>query len=373
MRVFDTYYFNIIDKVSFKDTKPYLDKMLAEVGYCYNSIGFAVYNVIDEATRKNVLAKYPSLSKYSFFEDCSGIPTYGLSSFTENWRSGEIHVNKEDWDVISALFSKIPRPYNFTFGQLILDGINWFEDSDDSILPDFNYKVGRIPLQEIPPFTSSRIMQLRIYDDGKKYNRIYVTVEVTNGNEPRSSKEIIARLIPYLGEPVNTARKCIFAREELEGFNKLKELHREKLSELAKEALPTAKCKKHAYPSNSLTVIPHVADKFTLDKAFKGTGFERQKGTPNWLHLYSCIDDCGFLYEAYTQKLTSCNVFRFWIEISGYNFKIRYENEDYYVEQEGESLEILKKIAEFCVSLREEYSRELAKDFGNTPKWYYID
>ena len=32
MRVFDTYYFNIADKVSFQETKPYLDQMLSELG-----------------------------------------------------------------------------------------------------------------------------------------------------------------------------------------------------------------------------------------------------------------------------------------------------------------------------------------------------
>ena len=36
MRVFDIYWFNIADKVKFKDTQPYLKNMLPEYGFTWS-------------------------------------------------------------------------------------------------------------------------------------------------------------------------------------------------------------------------------------------------------------------------------------------------------------------------------------------------
>lgn len=363
MRVFDTYYFNIIEKTSFKDTKPYLENMLGELGYSYKNIAFLLYDVPSNRDLiEKVKTRLPALEKYYFVSD-----DYGFTSFSTDWRNGKIYAQKDDWKDVSTLFSKIPRTYNFAFGKLILDNINWFGESDVSIAADCGYVWNDIPTRHEPPFKSSRIMQLRYFDDGKKFNHIYVTVEVTADGEPRDSGAIFKKLAPYLGEPLEKKRECVLSPEEFEKYNKLNEIYMERLKKLCESDMPASKgC------IYSKEIIPHVADKFTLDKAFKGTGFTRQKGTPNWLHLYSCIDERGLLYEAYTQKISTGNEFRFWIEISGCNFKIQYEHSDYFVEREGESLEILGEIARFCVKLRETFGAELAGDFGSTPEWYNI-
>lgn len=363
MRVFDIYYFNIIEKVSFGQTMPYLEKMLSELGFSYQNIAFTLYDVIKDAQKK-ALEKLPSLGKYSFsiVRD-----EYGLCSYRTNWREGDVYADKADHDDIFVLFSKVPRPFNFSFGHLILDGINWFPDSENIIgaADDWIYRRSYPPASELPFFSNS-ITQYRDFEDGKKINLISVCVDVTDKDRPRSSRAVIEKLIPYLGEPQRCSRKCSFSREERERFNAFEKEEQRHFSELAKSELPV--------PKNiaSDTKLTHVADKFTLDKAFKGTAFTRQKGQPNYLHLYSFTDERGFLYEAYTQRLeVGINSFRVWVKILGYNFELSSREIDYKVTEEGESLEILKQFAEFCVKLSKEYGGALAEKFGETPAWYY--
>lgn len=366
MRVFDTYYFNIAEKVSFAKTKPYLETMLSETGFSYKNMAFMLYS-LDDKPQKKALATFPSLEKYSFFYHEKGdYPHWGFTSCSEGWREGKFHADKNDEDVISALFSKIPHTVNFD-GYLILDGINWFPDSGDTIDHDADYPY-KLPVTNWLPFRSNRIVHYRNFDDGKKYNIVSVCIEVTDIDEPRNSRAVIEKLIPYLSEPSKFERKCNFPSEETSRFKASEIAECERLAQLAESSLPVSK--PHTVPQPD-PKPPHIADKFTLEKAFKGTGFTRQKGQPNWLSLYACVDERGFLYEAYVQKLTVTNDFRVWVEISGYNFKIATDMKDYYVTEDGESLVILKQFAEFCVRLRGEYSKTLAEIFGETPAWHY--
>ncbi len=373
MRVFDTYYYNIIDKVSYKETKPYLEQMFKEQGFSYKNISFMLNDFRKEYVEK-VLSKFPTLKKYEFMEDGSGMTDYGITSIRENWKSGEVHTDKEDWQDISMVFSKIPRPYNFSSGKLILDGIDWFGDSDESVaITNWDYERDSFPTAYTPPFISNRILQYRSYDDGKKRNRISVTIEVTGEAGTLDSISIVNKLEPYLGTYNGFERLCTFDREEYQTYKELEKKHCEKVKELGNSFLPESnlaqRLRRNMFDD---TTIPNVANKVTLDKVFKETRFKREKGQPNWLHQYSFVDDNGYKYDAYTQKISCGNEFRCWIEISGYNFSIEYRHEDYIVEEEGESLDILRAFARFCDKMVDDYSEELKADFGRTPEWYQI-
>ena len=340
--------------------------MLSDIDYQYQNISFLLKDVVDD-TRKKALLKFPSLEKYSFQELYS--MSYGLTSLTPNWHEGKIHADESDWPEISAAFSKIPHILNFSTCKLILDGINWFPDADISFAVDYHESRS---VHEYPvgiPFLSNRIMHYRMFDDGRKVNRIAVCIEVTAEPEPRDSKHIIEKLIPWLGEPVGMKRQCLLSEEEFENCQKCKPIHMEKLKAGANAFLPESK---NLDILTSEEKIPHVADKFALNKAFKNTGFERQKNTPNWLHSYTCKDEHHYLYQAHVQKLSTLpNCFRFRMTISGFNFAVGFSHEDYHVTSKEEALAIVRKIAEYCVKVRDEYGSELAKDFGMTPEWYY--
>lgn len=367
MRVFETYYYNIIDKVIYKETKPYLEQMLNELGYSYKNLAFTLYDLRKDANEK-VFSKFPTLKKYEF----EGQGDYGISSIRENWQTCKIHADEKDLQDVSAVFSKIPRPYNYSFGKLILDQINWFDDSDESIaISDWNYKTDSVPTIFNLPFESNRIIQYRSYDDGKKINNIEVTVEVTKDDGIRDSSIVLKRLEPYIGTYTGFERTCTFNKEEYQKFRELENNHSEKIKVIGNSFLPESNymelLKKHM---NDYIQIPHVADKTTLNKVFKGSRFERIKGQPNWLHLYSFKDSNNYKYDAYIQKISFRNEFRCWLEITGYNFHIKYEHEDYIVEEENVSSDILKVFVQFCNKMIDEYSKELIKDFGKTPDWF---
>lgn len=369
MRVFDSYYFNIIDKVSFGETMPYLEKMLSELGISYKGIGFDLYDLTDEAGPKAV-EMFPALAKYTFSEK-----GYGLMSYTENWREGEIYADPADIGDITAMLSKVPEKLQFWFGKLVFGGVKWFEDSDDTIVPELDY-TRKYPHKD-KPFLLNGIVPLFSRDKSKKLNRVCVCIEVKDEAQVKAAREIIEKMSSYFGEIEQFSRRCVFTEEETESVKSFKKEERTRLRELAKNSLPEPRPHKpwanpHVMPQPD-PKLNHVADKFTLDKAFKGTAFSRQKGQPNWLSLYSFTDEHGFLYEAYVQKLTYCitNDFRVWAAVSGCNFSLTSGSIDYYVTEEGESLEILKQFAEFCVKLSEEYGGELAEKFGETPAWYY--
>ena len=374
MRVFDTYYFNIADKVSFQETKPYLDRMLAELGYRYTDIAFMLIENPDAFGAKpkptdKLFKAMPGMKKYYFTESGPGITETGVTSFHADWRDGHIHADREDWDEIARTFAGVPRPYKFGMGELILDGVNWFDDSDGSLaVSDWTYNRDTIPLKVA--FLSNRIMQMRFYGDGKKYNTICVTVEVTAPDGIRDSRPVIEKLEPWLGQPFKQERECDFDRET---FTKLKELcalHSEALKQTEASMLPES-----PHTIRDVRFSPklnHVADKYLTEKAFKGTGFTRDKGQPNWLHIYSCTDENGFLYEANVQKLSGINAFRCWIEISSHNFGIHSDLfKDYYVSEEQQSADILKAFADFCVWVRDSYGEKLLKDFGKKPAWFH--
>ncbi len=367
MRVFDTYFFNIVDKVCFQETKPYLDHMLAELGYSCGNIAFMLYSPFSKPTER-LFKDMPGMKKYYFTESGSG--ETGVTSFHADWRDGHVHADKEDWDAIARVFAGVPRPYNFSFGKLILDGISWFGDSGESAaVSDWEYDRDTIPLIHEPLFLSNRIMHMRFYNDGKKRNSVSVTIEVTSSDGIRDSGPVIEKLEPWLGKAGKPYRECTFDKDEFARQKELCALHSEALEQAGRSMLPdTPKNDKSIYPEKKLN---HVADKYSTEKAFKGTGFTRVKGQPNWLHLYACVDENGFLYEASVQKLSFMNVFRCWIEVSGCNFAVSSDIfKEFYITEEQEALDIVHQFADFCVWVREHYGEKLLADFGRTPAWY---
>ncbi len=379
MRVFDTYYFNIADKVSFQETKPYLDRMLSELGYRYTDIAFMLienpyaFGAKPKPTDK-LFKAMPGMKKYYFTESGPSITETGVTSFHADWWDGHIHADRGDWDEIARTFAGVPRTFRFLSGKLILDGVNWFDDSDSSLaVSDWDDDRKSNPLRV--SFLSNQIMQMSSFGEGRKRNTIIVTIEVTSSDGIRASRPVIEKLEPWLGKPYRTAisndtvwRQYTFAKDEFARQKALCLLHDKALERAGELALPKSP---HTIGNIPDKKLEHVADRYATEKAFKDTGFTRVKGQPNWIHLYSSTDENGFLYEANVQKLTGMNAFRCWIEVSSCNFGVHSDPfKDYYVSEEQQSADILKAFADFCVWVRDSYGEKLLKDFGKKPAWY---
>lgn len=366
MRVFDTYRFNIADKVKFKDTQPYLKNMLEELGLSWSDLAFSSTATSSDPVIAKTVEKFPNLKKY--YHSTESDPT--VCSYTENWFNGELFADKTDYDDIFTLFSKIPRPFNIPFGHILLNGVNWFGEKSAAPVPDWAWEEADLSKLSYVHYFSDFIAQHRSFDDGLKYNNISVCIETTADPEPRDSTAVIEKLIPYLGKPVRSRTDCVFSKEDFSRYRELSIKHSEYLRNLLTSTLPNPK--DYPYPSEHIPPIPHLADLLTMKKAFAGTGFTHKKGNPGWLGEYDCRDSHGYLYQAYIQKLSDGYTFRVWLEISGHNFEIRTPIElDYHMKEEGESLPILREFALLCAKIRDEYGDKLAEDFGDTPEWYY--
>lgn len=366
-RIFDTYLYNIADKVSFGQTTPYLEQMLEELGYSYSGLGFSLHTVNRSEVFEKMLQQFPSLEKYYFTEDFDGSVDPYLSSFSEDWRSGAIHADREDEDDIIALFSKIPQQYEIPFGTLILDGINWFADSDPSLAVEFRSKQGKHPTLTDPPFKSNRIMHLRDFDDGQKYNTIKVCVEATDAPTPRSTAEIVHKLRPYLGDPKWSGRSCVFSQEEQAHFMKCSRELTEHLCELADAALPPASTNPTPHASGQLFV--HLTDKRMVRRAFANTCFEPQKNAAGSENILTCVDSHGYLYKVTVYRNPAFNEFQMELQISGCNFSVSCSR-TYDVSLESKAQENLRAFSAFCMDMVDSFSEELASAFGDTPEWY---
>ena len=380
MRTFDWYSFNIADKAQFKGAKPYLENMLSELGYSYERLGFSLRGT--KETVAKAVKKYPSLWKYYIIDDSHDLHIPTLTSFGSDWQEGNLYASPGDKEDISALVSAIPRPINLCDSILALDGIRWFSDSRDDTLIDYEdlYKRNHsldgnwpMPNCHLFPVLSNHITLRRFSDSGTKEVIVSVCMEKGSGDPD----EILERMKPYLGEPARRERKRVYLPDEANLRSLQESRHTAKLVAWMTASMPASRVRERMMrmdtilqPGNILALtmelpIPHICDKFTLDKAFQGTGFLRKKGVPNWLQCYTCQDAHGYLYEAYAQRLSRRNMFRVSLHISGDHFKVGcFVPDDYYVTEKGESLPILQAFAACCVKVREEYSPQLAKDFG---------
>lgn len=374
MRVFDSYTYNIIEKVKYKDTKKYIDRMLEELGLCYQNIGFGmVCGPVGKAVEK-----YPALAKYRCLEDeerpsAQLYTNELLTSYSKNWAKGEIYADSEDFEVISELFTKIPRTFNFGFSNMILGGIDWYGGCDLTPAIEYNEFCGERPLSRPYYFTGNEIMLNREYDYGNKLNKVIVSVEATASLAPKDTGDVVDRLRPYLGEPEVVSRTCRLSEEELKRSRELQSKYKERMEALFQAVAENRKSDDSSNISLGI-VIPKIAEKKKIKKAFQNTGFEmgNRKGLLPGMNRVVGTDSHNYKYEIIFDRGTVFgNHFSFNFMVMGCHFTISLSQIDFYVKSEEEAEQIIGKLAELCVQARDKLEDEMAAEFLDTPDWYW--
>lgn len=368
MRVFDTYAFNLADRVTFAKAAAYLTDMLAETGFTAPKTAFSVYATGESVPQKAAEA-CPFLCKYAQ----KGDGTCGFTSADTDPAAcdrGKIFAEESDRAEICALFAKIPHRLNIPFCTLIFGGIRWFQDSRDDAVPESrSERRFRNPFLIPGSMYCNSVRLSRSYDDGRKLVSVSLCIEVTGEDAPRDPSEILAKLAPYLGEPELKNRVCVFDdAAEWERLHALEQTHRTALSAQIRAAMPAP-----INPSAGMRDAEQHAKTALLDRIFRGTGFIKQKGYPGWLSCYACTDAHGFCFEAYVQRVSAFGEFRVWLEVTGCNFTMRelpFPSLDYAGTDPETAKSILSRFAACCVSARDTYAAALAEDFGNTPDWF---
>lgn len=373
MRVFDSYSYNIIEKVIYKDTKKYIDRMLEELGLCYQNIGFSVeYGPVEK-----VVEKYPVLAKYRCLKDETRPAARQdvdelLTSYSRNWSKGEIYADAKDHEVIAELFTKIPRPFRFGFSNMTLSGIDWYGGCDLTPAVEYDEFKGKRPLTwPHQSISCNEIMLERESHYGNKMNRIIVTVEATALPVPKDTSDIVHRLSPYLGEPERVSRTCRLPEDELKRSKELTTKYREKMQTLFQPVEESGR------PSSDMLLdplIPKIAEKKKIAKAFQNTGFEMgsRNGLLPGMNRVICTDSHNYKYEIVIYRgSTYANCFNFDFRVMGCDFIIAPFVSTFHVKSEKEAEQIIAKLAKLCVRARDEIGEEMAAEFLDTPDWYW--
>jgi len=379
MREFDTYIYNIAPKIKIKDTKAHLDNMLGDLGLTYKKVAFSLDGF---QTPNDVIAdKYPKLKKYLYptkealeYPEWRGTMDF-FTSISPEWDKGNIYADREDWDDIFEIFSKIPRGFNVT-GSVLFDQIDWFGEGvrETCIHPHYykDFFLGQPQKIAGLGIYSDLIIMGRSYNDGNKYNRVKVIVEATRDGEPRDTSVIVDRLRPYLGEPVERIRDCIEPSELSKELKKYQDECLMKLETLMSDYLGSDNVDQTA--SFKAEYIKLLTEKKKLKDAFKDTGFEllSNKGLLPGMNSLESFDDHRFKYTLLIDRTQlTPKGFYFYIYLEGCNFDINSSQYYVHVESEDEVTEKLADLAKFCELIRDDMGDFLFKKFGDTPAWYW--
>lgn len=373
MRVFESFIFDISDRVKFPELKAYIDNMLSELGLSCRNIGFRIHDSSVERLMRSEPDTFAPLEKYFVPAEKNQQGTGALlTSFQEKWTEGGIYIGPADKEAVCELYTKIPKPYKLDDCILRLDGIDWYGGGDMSpaVKSSAAYRL-KIPTTSYLPFMCSGIT-LKHYS--YSVGNVTVEIETTAEPEPRSTKEILRKLEPYLGDPVFTSRSCMFAPEEYERFAVLRKSYEKRLEELLAELGAVSPYKETAVFGDML--LTKMCGKQMTTPYFKKIGFEpvkhARKGNLPGAFEYTRYDSHNFRYLAGFNKLPHYNILGFKLQITGCNFDIIpfYAEARFAYKTKEEAEGILQKLAEYTDYVYSHIGDELAADFGDTPIWY---
>lgn len=361
MRIYDCYNFDISKTVKYKDYREYIDSMLKELNLKYKNIIFDFSTFPDKAPSE----KFPNLSKY-FNSDKKHFCSIG-----EEWRKGKIYAENDDLETIFKINFKPNRGITFLCGTIIYDQINWYDDENNkSLLLDDDYE--KKITTNTPYIGSDLLFSNQIYIEKDPWSKLHIIViiEATTNDIPRDTTDIVQKLEPYLGKPKSKNRICKLSKNEnifnINDVDKCWNIYKDKLQDSFNEER-----------KNSLyeCTISNLIDKKKLKKAFSNTHFEfaNRNGLPLDMNKLFFINKYNMIYEIYFQRIHCCNEFRWWLEISGYNFNITDKSgQDFGATTENEVENYLQKIASFCEEMSQDdnYNELLLKTYGVTPSWY---
>jgi len=385
MRVFQVYYFDLKDRVLFKDTLPFVEAWLAGQGIAYGGVAFGMQFVNWEEDRDTprLLASFPQLEKYhraKAEKNCSD-----FTSVPPNWAPGMImHALKEDEDVIRQAAAKIPRPFNPLFNYFALDDVQWFPKINTIPALYADHTPGASGLY---PHLSNRIEMSKAFQSGKKYNEIEVIIERTNTPEELlDDTAILEKLIAGLGtKPRYGAVQIVSSEEERRETEAADVAVAPILEALWTELKPREAVPKDAPPAyhiarmdlglgemNVMSLVQGepVSPKKAIFKAIKGTGLQYK-----YKHggFYECVKvnrhnhkfEVSFSLKPMSRYLT------FGASISGCNFRVGIPMaHGVDIMHQSVADETARLVVDAALQAQARLENILLQHYGRTPDWY---
>ena len=382
MRVFRYYWFNLKDRVLFKDTLAFIEKWLAEKNIKYSGMGF----ILDHGNNDKISQKYPSIKKYIKPTPESGMGK--ISSISDNWdEDKKIHVEQEDENIVREIATKIPRPYNYAFMRFFLDNIQWFDEinTEPAIKLPYNRKPDH-PTEFPSAFSvlhvhkSNSIHIIKEFDYGKKLNPIEVCIEVTkNDDELLSDENIVNALSDLLGKPYVKSTEIVFDENLQEKFRSAEEHINEKIKILKEKiTIPEYERKYIPDPDEYIARFEHeinlkgIAPKKALLPLCKEYGYKYSKHPGN--SGYECIKINGNNHKFTIEfvQLPVKRIFECYLWMQGCNFNFSLALGEFCPDNQEELESRFKDAFKLAISVEPQLSEQLLYYYGKTPNWFFI-
>ena len=405
MRVFETLYFDLKKQVLFKDTLTLVESWFKEQGIYYENMAFMLDVSYGDRFNKAVKV-FPELERYrrkhciGYELTDEGLRTvdgqilpfqYEISSVPQNWpESTDIHVRKEDEQLVRKVVPKIPRPINPGFTLIVLDNVHWFHKINTAPGIDDNGGKSYPNAISLHPHYSNNLTLMKAFDYGIKHNIVCTTIERTKSHEELlNTSPIVDKLTALLGVPIRTdSLKIIFNDAEIRANKAAKkaiapvlqsvwdELQPEQsLLAVTKNNLPIYEITKKIYDGREIDQMTknetgNISIKKSVVKYLKPLGFA-YRYVPSFCfesvkkNRNNHVVEIGFAMKPMTWTLN------YWITFRGYNFSINVPlgvNMDAANQQIVDS--IVKKVAEIAVLAEERLTEPLFEYYGKSPEWY---
>ena len=373
MRVYEEFTYNLKD-IRFKDTKEYVDSLLAELGIGYTDIAFLFLGHLNGAVCKKVIKWFPVLAPYHHI--CPEGTIYPKSP-KEHWLASTpngFYIDRAHTEAFCSLLQKIPHAVNFHHMTVVLDNINWYEGEDPS--------PGMFPPHWHPfhhslhPYCSNSIRLQKEYDYGNKYNPVAICIDRTSqSGDLRPYPKALEALIAKLGKPKHKWLKCEFTAEE------------ETALELAGKRMK----KKFAHTDVSSLFADFEVQEVSFDtpesllasvtpvSGFSPKAILSQAGKPYKMRYVSAAGGCYqfrkrntnghcFTVEFMAQPMST--VYWAYLGVQGHNFSHNLYTTPHIIATEETMEAFAKACFEAIGRYEENHANELLEAYGPTPEWY---
>lgn len=384
MKVFEIATYNL-KQVLFKDTKVYLEDLLAQLGIGYADVSFCFSSDRDGVMCDKAIKQFPGLAVYKqYYEEPQrhGAPTsdYRLSSIRQN-ENGDIalyidHSHQADLD---ALLKKIPHPINCGFMNVMLDHVDWNGNGHQTACFTPNARGERAPYARFSTYYSNSIRFFKEFDYGTKRNMVTIMLDRTGDDAELSPRPTaFEEMGKQLGKPMHTELKCVFDEEERTALASAHTTVKQMIDKQAYADLfaafdtrqPRTPEEINRWVTEELTPLQGVSPKTIFNPIAKKQGYRWVRSSAG-----------EYLFR---KKLTNLHQWEVCMRIKpftsrveatvtafGYNFHhLLATAPATLLHEEAELSAYAEKVFAMAAATEQQYSATLSSLYGKTPDWF---
>lgn len=373
MRVYEKITYNLKD-IRFKDTKEYLDGLLAELGIGYTDIAFLFTGDSVGTICKKAVKHFPALIPY--YHICPAGARYSQSP-EEHWLASTpdgFYIDPAHTEAFCSLLQKIPHTVNFPDMNVILDKINWYEGEDPS--PGVFSSHWHPYDYSLYSYTSNSIRLRKEFDYGNKYNSVEIYIDRTGETgDLRPYPKALEALMAKLGKPSHRKLNCAFTAEEEAALKSLDERMKESFARTDISALFSAYGTKTVPPITFQNLLASV----TPVSGFSPKAVLSQAGKPYKMRYVSAAGGCyqfrkrnanGHYFTVEFMAHPISKFFWAYLGVHGHNFSHHVYTTPSFIATEEKLEAFAKTCFEAIGQYEENHANALLEAYGPTPEWY---